>query len=89
MLHLSLNPPETNEPLVLLRARATTLSFSLLPSSGQEEEDEDEESLQENRKADPDVLPTLLAYRDGELEKTWIRVDWETGEEGVEGLLRR
>ena len=38
---------------------------------------------------DPDVLPTLLAYRDGELEGTWVRVDWEVGEEGVEGLLRR
>lgn len=38
---------------------------------------------------DPDVLPTMLAYKDGELEKTWVRVDWEVGEEGVEGLLRR
>lgn len=38
---------------------------------------------------DPDVLPTLLAYRDGELERTWVRVDWEVGEDGVEGLLRR
>jgi hypothetical protein len=40
-------------------------------------------------KPDPDVLPTLLAYKDGELEKTWIRVDWDVGEDGVEGLLRR
>lgn len=31
----------------------------------------------------------MLAYRDGELERTWIRVDWEVGEEGVEGMLRR
>ena len=38
---------------------------------------------------DPDVLPTLLAYRDGELVKTWVRVDWEVGQDGVEGLLRK
>lgn len=35
------------------------------------------------------VLPTILAYRDGELERTWIRVDWEVGEDGVHGLLQR
>ncbi|TYJ58505.1 hypothetical protein B9479_000712 [Cryptococcus floricola] len=40
-------------------------------------------------KPDLDVLPTLLAYKDGELEKTWIRVDWEVGQDGVVGLLRR
>ncbi|WVQ73203.1 hypothetical protein IAR50_002769 [Cryptococcus sp. DSM 104548] len=40
-------------------------------------------------KPDLDVLPTLLAYKDGELEKTWIRVDWEVGQDGVAGLLRR
>jgi hypothetical protein len=38
---------------------------------------------------DPDVLPTLLVYRDGELVKTWVRVDWEVGQDGVEGLLKR
>lgn len=41
------------------------------------------------RLPDPDVLPSLLAYKDGELEKTWIRVDWDVSEDGVEGLLRR
>jgi len=57
----------------LFRARATSLEFSLSPSG----------------EADLDVLPTILAYKDGELEKTWIRIDWEVGEDGVEGLLRK
>jgi len=35
------------------------------------------------------VLPTMLVYRDGELERNWIRVDWEIGEGDLEGLLRR
>jgi len=39
--------------------------------------------------ADPDVLPTMLVYKDGELERNWIRVDWEIGEGDLEGLLRR
>ena len=60
-------------PISLFRARATSLDFSLLPSGD----------------ADIDVLPTLSAYRDGGLAKTWVRVDWEVGEDGVEGLLRR
>ena len=54
------------------------MDFSLLPNRPADDP-----------KADPDVLPTLLAYRHGELEKTWIRVDWEVGEDGVEGLLRK
>ena len=37
---------------------------------------------------DTDVLPTLLAYRGGALEHTWVRVDWEA-KSGVEDLLRR
>lgn len=89
MLHLSQNLPPLQilrQPLLLLRARATELEFSLLPSTGVSSD-----TLIDGpaRKPDPDVLPTLLAYRDGELEKTWVRVDWEVGQEGVEGLLRR
>ena len=79
MLQLSLTDPPPS--ITIYRARATSLSFSLLPSQGGRDEDE--------AKADPDVLPTLLAYKDGELEKTWIRVDWEVKDDGIEGLLRR
>ncbi|RXK41992.1 hypothetical protein M231_00713 [Tremella mesenterica] len=90
MLHLSLNLPPTIVPLALFRARATTLSFSLLPHLQPDPEDEYSDEEDERKgKPDPDVLPTLLAYRNGELEKTWIRVDWDVGEEGVEGLLRK
>lgn len=77
-------------PVTLLRARATTLSFSLLPSStprANDEDDDDEE--EEEAEADPDVLPTILAYKDGELERNWIRVDWEIGDGTLEELLRR
>ncbi|WVQ85938.1 hypothetical protein IAT38_008106 [Cryptococcus sp. DSM 104549] len=86
LLHLSLNlPPYLPSPLLLLRARASSLSFSLLPpKSG--DVDADGEPL---GRPDPDVLPTILAYKDGVLEKTWIRADWDVTEDGVEGLLRR
>lgn len=47
------------------------------------------EDKEPKRLPDPDVLPSLLAYKDGELEKTWIRVDWDVSEDGIEGLLRR
>lgn len=79
-----------------LKARATALAFSLLPSTSLpmlaentpdgESEPIDEEDIP--RKADLDVLPTLLAYRDGELLHSWIRVDW-CAPQGVEALLRR
>lgn len=85
-------------PITLLRARATTLAFSLLPTStsrphrtqDQDDEDEDEdEEDEEEGEADPDVLPTLLAYKDGDLERKWIRVDWDIGQGDLETLLRR
>lgn len=82
-------------PVTLLRARATTLAFSLLPRSRDQYQDEDEDDDEEEEgEADPDVLPTILAYKDGELERNWIRVDWEIEasgqhEAGLEGLLRR
>jgi hypothetical protein len=82
---------------IWLKARATALSFSLLPSTtplstlnenDTDESDEYADDEEAPREADPDVLPTLLAYRDGELVHTWIRVDW-CAPEGVEALLRR
>lgn len=48
-----------------------------------------EDEAEPRGRPDPDVLPALLAYKDGELERTWVRVDWEVGEEGIEGLLKR
>ncbi|KZS99959.1 uncharacterized protein LAESUDRAFT_739800 [Laetiporus sulphureus 93-53] len=57
-----------------------------------EEEDEDEEAEDgegwEDDAVDTDVLPTLLAYRGGRLEHTWVRVDWEA-KMGIEELLHR
>lgn len=101
-LSTSLASPSTSltTPITLLRARATTLSFSLLPTStsshprsahphADDDDDDDEDREEEEREADPDVLPTLLAYKDGELERKWIRVDWDIGQGDLEGLLRR
>jgi hypothetical protein len=91
MTKLSTTLSTSSIPITLLRARATTLHFSLLPSSRPQvnNEDEDDEEEEEEVEADPDVLPTMLVYKDGELERNWIRVDWEIGEGDLEGLLRR
>jgi len=92
MTTLSTTLSTSSIPITLLRARATTLHFSLLPSSQPrtEHHDEDEEEEEEEEvEADPDVLPTMLVYKNGELERNWIRVDWEIGEGDLEGLLRR
>lgn len=101
MTTLSTTLSSSSIPITLLRARATTLHFSLLPSSRtkggraerrsarQEDEDEDEDEEEEEVEADPDVLPTMLVYKDGELERNWIRVDWKIGEGNLEELLRR
>ena len=91
MTTLSTTLSTSSIPITLLRARATTLHFSLLPSSRPQTEydDEDDEEEEEEVEADPDVLPTMLVYKDGELERNWIRVDWEIGEGDLEGLLRR
>jgi hypothetical protein len=91
MTTLSTTLSTSSIPITLVRARATTLHFSLLPSSRPQTEydDEDDEEEEEEVEADPDVLPTMLVYKDGELQRNWIRVDWEIGEGDLEGLLRR
>lgn len=74
---------------IWLKARATALSFSLLPTPlAPLQENTHDSTEEEEPRADTDVLPTLLAYRDGELVHSWIRVDW-CAVDGVEVLLRR
>ncbi|WVF68174.1 hypothetical protein IAT40_002939 [Kwoniella sp. CBS 6097] len=96
MLHLSLNLPSSlSIPITLYRALASSLSFSLLPPTSQTHatttssyHDDDDEDVPKG-KPDPDVLPTMLVYKDGELEHNWVRVDWDVKEDGIEGLFRR
>ena len=94
-LALSLSP---SNDLTLLRARATSLSFALLPSTAPASTngstlDENPADMEDGDppmgRADPDVLPTVLAYKDGALEHNWVRVDWDLKHDGLEGLLRR
>lgn len=52
--------------------------------------DEDGEDGLDEDDVDTDVLPTLLAYRDGDLVHSWVRVDWEAeAVGGLEDLLAR
>jgi hypothetical protein len=52
--------------------------------------DEDNTAGIDEDEVDTDVLPTLLAYHDGELVHTWVRIDWEAeAVGGVEELLER
>ncbi|WVQ95678.1 hypothetical protein IAU59_002776 [Kwoniella sp. CBS 9459] len=98
MLHLSLNLPSSlSVPITLYRALASSLSFSLLPPTSQTHadttsayyDDENDDDDVPKGRPDPDVLPTMLVYKDGELEKNWVRVDWDVTEDGIEGLFRR
>ncbi|QRV78333.1 phosducin-like protein [Ceratobasidium sp. AG-Ba] len=55
-----------------------------------DEDDFDEEDPTGGKPAievDTDMLPTLLVYRGGQLEHTFIRVDWEAGDAGIHNLL--
>ncbi|KAH7098366.1 thioredoxin-like protein [Auriculariales sp. MPI-PUGE-AT-0066] len=77
-------------------ARPTTRS-RLAPSSfrdGEEEEedassDKDGERSDEEDDVDTDMLPTLLAYLDGDLVHNWVRVDWDVKIDDVEELLSK
>lgn len=83
-------PGNLAEPVALVRARASQLAFSLLPAQPRPHGDNyDDDEDEEEALPDPDVLPTMLVYRDGELERTWVRVDFDLRDDGVEGLLRR
>lgn len=52
--------------------------------------DEHESDEAEDEDIDLDMLPTLLAYCDGELVHTWVRVDWEVKEfDDIENLFSK
>jgi hypothetical protein len=76
--------PTAGVPAV--RARAARIGFSLLEGGTRVDryDDSDDEG---DARADPDVLPTLLAYRDGELRHNWVRVDLEPAYAGGLGAL--
>lgn len=90
--------------LTVVSAQASRIGFGLLPDNSTttlDAEDSDDDAdwsrLQAGSsswkpgrvgKADPDVLPTVLAYRDGELARTWVRIDLEMTE-GLEAFLKR
>ena len=50
-------------------------------------EDDDDESVDVD--VDTDMLPTMLVYRSGQLVHNWVRVDWEAGSLGINGLLKQ
>jgi len=52
------------------------------PSEDDDEEDDDVD-------VDTDMLPTMLVYRSGQLVHNWVRVDWEAGSLGIDGLLKQ
>ncbi len=77
-----------------LRARAAHFEFAVktsrLPSGGSScYADEYDECQGEEVEVDTELLPTLLVYRGGELEFTWVRVDLEAGPGGISTLLKR
>lgn len=43
--------------------------------------------LESHIEVDTEMLPTLLVYRGGQLEHTFIRVDWEASDSGIQNLL--
>ncbi|KAG8744345.1 hypothetical protein FRC10_010325 [Ceratobasidium sp. 414] len=49
--------------------------------------DDDNEVVEPVIQVDTDMLPTLLVYRAGQLEHTFVRVDWEAGDGGIQNLL--
>ena len=59
---------------------------------GFHDEDEDEEAApdsEDDDDVDTDMLPTLLAYLDGDLVHNWVRVDWEVKIDDLEELLSK
>ncbi|KAG7531979.1 hypothetical protein FFLO_03986 [Filobasidium floriforme] len=105
---VDLSSSNPSNPMVsFLKARATSLSFSLLPESQSQpstipEEREDDHDgddhdddardgatqSQPQSRSDPDVLPSVLVYKAGELKESFIRIDFDVQVgEGVDGGL--
>lgn len=61
--------------------------YAGLDSDDSEDENRGDEGWEDDI-VDTDVLPTMLVYRGGVLEHTWVRVDWEA-KSGIEELLTR
>lgn len=57
-------------------------------SDGDESSKRSEDEYEDDD-VDSEVLPTMLVYRNGQLSFNWVRVDWEAGGAGIEGLLDR
>lgn len=84
-----------------LRIRASAIGFATTESAPTErmtsrrraKEDADEDDEREDKDIDIDVdtdmLPTILVYKAGELEFSWVRADWEAGEAGLGELLKK
>lgn len=77
--------PTAGVPAV--RVRATRIGFSLLEDQTRVDRYDDDSDDEGDTRADPDVLPTLLLYRDGELRHNWVRVDLEPAYAGGLGAL--
>lgn len=88
--HLSVKNP----PFALKRSPSRRILVPGRYPDDEEDDDTDEDSEEDDDEGwgddavDTDVLPTLLAYRAGDLIHSWIRVDWEA-KLGIEELLRR
>ncbi|KAG8715582.1 hypothetical protein FRC09_016489 [Ceratobasidium sp. 395] len=83
-----------------VRTRASAIGFAAISSGADSSTfdsriaprrpmtDGDDEEIDEPMiEVDTEMLPTLLIYRAGQLEHTFIRVDWEAGEGGIQNLL--
>ncbi|EUC53979.1 hypothetical protein RSOL_024370 [Rhizoctonia solani AG-3 Rhs1AP] len=82
-----------------LRTRASAIGFAVknsgsglfdprvAPTRRTESDEEYDSDPFSQVEVDTDMLPTVLVYRAGQLEHTFIRVDWEAGEGGVPNLL--
>lgn len=81
-------------PFTLARSRSRQILVPGRYPSARDDDEDDEDDDEENDdqwaddQVDTDVLPTLLAYRAGDLVHSWVRVDWEAPL-GVEELLQR
>ncbi|CEL54798.1 Phosducin-like protein OS=Bos taurus GN=PDCL PE=2 SV=1 [Rhizoctonia solani AG-1 IB] len=82
-----------------LRTRASAIGFAVLnsgsglfdpraaPARVTDSDEENGSDASPSVNVDVDMLPTVLVYRGGQLEHTFIRVDWEAGQGGIQNLL--